>query len=332
MVRISVVSSVFMSLVLATVWWRSEPVPERLLAQLVPLIHVDQPLIDLGSVPLTDDDLLFEYLIENWGRAPLRIEGSIQSCGCTTPELPPSEILPNQTAYVRLKIDPEAAAEKQVSVTLLTNDPVHPRFVLRAHWVTTNGLSVNPPHLDFGMVPAGQSQRLPIQMTVLDRRIQIASIASEPDTIQTDLVGDQLMVTIRPDAYPVSGYGVVRVSIAGGSKRPVLIPVRWQVDHAYQAYPHSLFLGYTQPGNELEGVVIIKDRDNRDVAASDWTWKEDLPGTHCEVTQDAQGRHQFSVRWTAPGTPGLHRGVILLQVSDHTLQVPVSGLVGTAPK
>ena len=324
--RASIIGATLLGLIVAAVKWRrvdADPPPAA------PLIHVGTPSIDLGTVPLTDDHLHFEYKIDNWGQAPLRIEGTILSCGCTQPSIPQADILPNQSAPVHLKIDPEAAGEKRVSVTLITNDPANPRFTLFAQWVATNGISVDPPNLDFGDVEAGRSSSLPVKISKLDDRIRIASATGEPESLQATLTDGELTVALTPEAYPASGYGVVRLEIEGGHTRPLLIPVRWHVDHAYQAFPSSLFLGYAQPGDELVGVIGIKDRDSRNIAASHWEWKEELSGTHCETTQDEQGRDQFSVRWTAPEKPGLHRGVVTLTVADHTLLVPVSALVGT---
>ena len=327
MKRVWATCAVLLCLVVVTgLWWRhTTDSPEA-----VPLLHVARPSVDLGTVPLTDDPLVFDYEVENWGQAPLRINGTILSCGCTKPEIPESDIAPNHSARVRLRIDPEAAGEKQVSVTLLTNDPLNPKYALRAHWITTTGISASPPNLDFGAVEAGRSTSLLVQITKMDERIRILSVTGEPETIQATLDGERLTVSLTPDSYPMSGTGVVRLSLKGGKTRPFLIPITWHVDHAYQAHPSSLFLGYTKPGEVLAGVVHIKDRESRDVAIDHWEWQEELPGARCEATQDSLGLDQFSVKWTAPTQPGLHRGVVMIQVAEYKIPIPISALVGTA--
>lgn len=298
----------------------------------VPLIHVGRASIDLGKVSLTDNDLVFDYRIENWGTAPLRIDGAVLSCGCTKPELPESDILPNRSAQVRLRIDPEAAGEKKVGVTLLTNDPLNPKYTLSASWVATNGISVHPSHLDFGNVISGESFSQTVKVTRLTDRVLIKAVVGVPDSLQAHMDGDQLTVTLVPAPYPISGTGVVRLSIEGRETHPFLIPVTWHVDHAYQAHPSSLFLGYTKPGSQLQGVISIQDRENRYVPVDRWKWREELQGAICETSQDDLGHSQLSVKWTASTIPGLHRGVVSVQVSDHEIQIPVSALVGTLGK
>ena len=298
----------------------------------VPLIHVKVSSIDAGTIPLTDDPLLFDYQIENWGKAPLRINGTVLSCGCTQPEIPQSEIAPNQSARVRLRIDPEAAGEKQVSVLLLTNDPVNPRYALKARWIATNGISADPPNLEFGTVEAGRSSSHVVKILKLDDRIQVNAVSGEPASVQAQLDGDQLTVTLVAEPYPINGQGLVRLMLAGAKTRPFLIPIRWHVDHAYQAHPSSLFLGYAKPGSDLTGSLSVKDREGRDVAVKSWEWQQALPGASCESNQDADGLAHFQVKWTAPSTAGMHRGVVAIRVAEHTLQVPVSALVGATGK
>ena len=294
-----------------------------------PQIHVARSTIDLGKVALTDDDFLFEYEIQNWGTAPLRIDGTILSCGCTKPELPTSDILPNESAQVRLRIDPEVAGEKRVSVTLLTNDPAHPRFTLRAQWVATNGITVTPPNLDFGTVEHGQSVSKVINVTRLNERVVVETAQGEPNSIQVQLNGDQLTVTVIPTPYPVTGTGAIRLSIQGNKTRPFLIPVTWHVDHPYQAFPESLFLGYAKPGSDVNGVIRVQNRNGINVAVEKWNWKEELAGAICEVTQDEGAQDQFTVDWTAPRETGLHRGILAVQMADHEILIPVSALVAS---
>ncbi|MCA8996348.1 MAG: DUF1573 domain-containing protein [Planctomycetaceae bacterium] len=293
-------------------------------------IHVRQQDLDLGETPLTGEPLLMEYEIENWGTAPLRIEGTILSCGCTRPEIPDSEILPDESALVRLRIQPEAAGEKTVRVTLVTNDPVHPRFPLTAHWIATNGITIDPTHASFGDVEPGEPIQQILRVSKQNKDVEIRSVAGEPAAVQAEMNGDELLVTLVPQPYPVQGRGTVRVAVDKQVGQPVLIPVTWHVNHAYEAHPTSLFLGFTKPAQTIQGQLSIRNQGGDAVLADSWEWREELSAAVCEATTDQQGEPQLTVRWEAPEEFGRHQGTLVVHVESHELLIPVSAFVGQA--
>lgn len=59
----------------------------------------DATQVDLGALP-ADEPVVYEFMVQNTGSAPLTIESVKPSCGCTVAEYTQEAIAPGEVGYV----------------------------------------------------------------------------------------------------------------------------------------------------------------------------------------------------------------------------------------
>ncbi|MDR1601767.1 MAG: DUF1573 domain-containing protein [Tannerella sp.] len=88
-------------------------------AQNKPVITVDQPVHDFGSIQEKDGEATHTFVVKNTGNAPLIISQVVASCGCTTPQWPDKPIEAGRTGDIRVSFNPAGqpgAFEKTIHI------------------------------------------------------------------------------------------------------------------------------------------------------------------------------------------------------------------------
>lgn len=139
-------------------------------SSLVPIVDVQPLSLDFGAVTVNRDSTL-KFTLSNIGSARLKINGLSVSDWQYSLGQYPDYLEPDQTAEVSVTFRPQSATLIQGSITINTDDPVHPQKQVS---LTGQGIpvqqaliQVNPTSLDFGYVPVGNSvtQTILIQNT-----------------------------------------------------------------------------------------------------------------------------------------------------------------------
>ena len=90
-----------------------------------PAIELEDDLIDVGSIPLTDTQIEGRIRYRNRGKQPLRILAVGATCGCTTGSSGDKEVAPGGRGVITVVFDkrklPTGEVDRQVN--LATNDP-----------------------------------------------------------------------------------------------------------------------------------------------------------------------------------------------------------------
>jgi hypothetical protein len=95
-----------------------------------PAIRFDHTTHDFGAIPsnLKQD---FSWAYHNDGTGPLTIIAMNPSCGCTASVADPKSVPPGGSGALKITYDPAGqAGSVRKTLTVVTNDPQHPRTIL----------------------------------------------------------------------------------------------------------------------------------------------------------------------------------------------------------
>ena len=289
----------------------------------VPVIHVKDSLVDLGTISLKDGPFRVSYEVSNWGQSTLKIESSKSSCGCFQPRFSKTEIAPGESGVVELDISPNSSGFQEVSLTLGTNDPVQSQFTLHAKWTGVEAIEFEPLVLDFGTIDQNHTPALEIRYRKLIEEIEVAQVTADPPELLAKIEGDHIVVSCRPTKGPGRHQGVVRIELKPPGQRPVQIPVHWLVEAAdYTVEPASLFFGAVEPGEQRTLSIRVVDPAGNFVRPEKISWKSPLEGAEFSIEAD-----QVTVNWKMPQKLGLNSGQLAIDIDGNSLLVPVSGLI-----
>lgn len=161
----------------------------------------------LGVIREADGPVAVEFTIVNRGERPLRILDARANCGCTTPTYPRTEILPADSAKIRVEYDPAGRPGRfRKKVVINTNtEPARHTFTIEGSVIgSEETLSRHYPY-ELGAIRV--KDRILTFGDVADRASRggyIEAYNVSPDTIQPwiDKVSPYLSVIVQPAEVP----------------------------------------------------------------------------------------------------------------------------------
>jgi hypothetical protein len=207
------------------------------------------------------------FRLRNVGSAPLHFHLT-PSCGCSdlnprTGIIPPGEV---QDVHIGVRLQ-EEGAERDVFVTIDTNDPTTPnaRYMVRAE--CTAPLLVTPRTVQFSNVPRGNTPRVHVRVRdeedrPLGSKTDLRVTSDNPYlSIEQGVDGNNdlyLTLTLSGKAPPGWLSGTVRLRLSG-QDRDVELPVSANILGAIIASPSTLFLGSDEGHREARVFVWRPD-------------------------------------------------------------------------
>jgi mono/diheme cytochrome c family protein len=95
-----------------------------------PSIRFDALTHDFGAIP-SSAKRTFSWPYRNEGSSPLEITATVPSCGCTASVAEPTTVPAGGAGALAVTYDPTGqSGDVRKTITVLTNDPVHPRTIL----------------------------------------------------------------------------------------------------------------------------------------------------------------------------------------------------------
>ena len=95
-----------------------------------PAIRFEQLTHDFGTIGANEKQS-FSWPYRNGGTAVLEIKATIPSCGCTASVAEPRSVPPGGSGALAITFDPSGQrGDVRKTLTVVTNDPVHPRTIL----------------------------------------------------------------------------------------------------------------------------------------------------------------------------------------------------------
>jgi len=213
----------------------SGPTPED-----APRIRFAQAEFDFGSL-YQDESVAHEYLFENVGRSPLRIQGVNTSCGCTAAKPPEGEIAPGEQGAIKITFSSGRMRDRVTKhVYVSSNDPAEPRATLTVTGLIKVEVDVVPTGIYFGALPVGQTvERSVLVKPVETERFKILEVKSSDPAIavskplpagKSEPEGSyRVTITVGPLAEPKRISGTVRLRTDLAHQKEITISVYGRV-------------------------------------------------------------------------------------------------------
>jgi hypothetical protein len=153
-----------------------------------PSMVVDNPVKDFGKV-MKGDLLKHTFRISNEGSSTLEILDLEATCGCQTSSLSAKQIEAGQSGHIDVSVDTTVLIGAVTeSVKIMTNDPLHPSFLLSVKADVQPEISLSSPSIYFGDVPRGKEVTEEIIITVpAEKSIKILSAESSDESVKVRL-------------------------------------------------------------------------------------------------------------------------------------------------
>ena len=144
-----------------------------------PVIAVDRPLFDFGSVA-QGKKVDHVFILKNKGDTPLTIIRTRTSCGCTVANVSTKTIEPGKSAELKTTFDSANFSGKiSKTITVETNDPANPAYTLTVKGAVNEELVVTPRQANLGLVRMGGAKEVVLTLENRgERTIRIASVNS----------------------------------------------------------------------------------------------------------------------------------------------------------
>jgi len=199
-----------------------------------PILAVDKPVFDFGTIP-QGKKLNHVFKLINKGDSPLTITKTRTSCGCTVANVSSKTIEPGKSTELKITFDSASFGGKVTkTITVESNDPATPTTTLTIKGTINEELVVTPRQLNLGQTKVGNSKELTVALENHgERTIKILSVTTPMLQVkasnkkQTLKPGETAQVTVtvtpRPEDRFLSGFLVVATDIPG--KPEITVPL-----------------------------------------------------------------------------------------------------------
>ena len=240
----------------------------------VPIAVLETDTFDWGSM-IQGQKALHSFMIENTGRAPLKILKVTATCGCTTTRYD-EEIAPGEFGAIDLEIDTSefAGGKPRRNAVIQTNDPMKSEIHL---WMTGNvepvlkmdtsvirlsGLLNEPKSLAMQLLKAVP---MPVEILSVSSANQLYQVE---DLEQVDETSWNLLLSAgtSPTSQSLRDELKIKVRVDGGEPFEYPVPVVVQHQDLYRFNPGGNIVFYRRHTAPLDGPVkreVIQELDVR---------------------------------------------------------------------
>jgi len=284
----------------------------------------------------------YTFPIRNEGTAPLNILRAEADCICVSPEFD-AVIDPGKTGSVRIRFDTKGRVGlMRKNVTVETNDPERPRFVLTLTAMLRLPVEVSPGTEIMLPLAAGEVTTTEIILHATQgKTLALGNVrASHPavrprvmsrkevaERVQEDLARTQIVLVSIPKSLAGKAFDAV-LSIPTNSPKTPVVTVRLHgyPQTAVAATPPRLYFGEVKAsgGPRLMRIVGLQRREGAfkvlSVEGSD-------PALRVQVSQERANYWEIVALYEGGWPKGLHQGVLTIRTDDPqrpVLKVPFS--------
>jgi hypothetical protein len=228
-----------------------------------PKLVCNEPSYDFGTAD-SSQTIEHTYIIKNEGDLTLEISNVKPSCGCTVANISERSVAPGAETKVTARLALQGRSGQQhKSITVESNDPKQPQFILSLQGNIGNTVDIKPPSVIFGEV--GQNSVVtqfvdiaatgPVTFKVTQVESMSPNFAAQLSTLEENKL---YRVTITTQGQLPAGalYGNVRVT-TDLATRPVFdIPVSTMVVGALIVAPQEIVLA--QQDQPVTRYVVVR--------------------------------------------------------------------------
>jgi hypothetical protein len=228
-----------------------------------PRLLCDEAKFDFG-VRDESDVVTHPFVLKNAGDAALQIVKVKSSCGCTVASLSTNTVAPGAEAKVEARFTLRGRRGEQYKlITVDSNDPEHPRFLLSLRGTVTTELGMAPAYLNLGAIDDKDPVSRDAHLVGQTNEAEIVSVETKSTEFKVEVVPDSQgrKHRIRVTTLPPLAQGYIRGTInikTTHPKRPTLqLSVGGSVAGDVQVVPRSLMIKGT-PGQRVSRSIYLR--------------------------------------------------------------------------
>jgi hypothetical protein len=331
---------------LLSVWAQAESKQEETPAQPIPVssgphIVFAEPIYDFGTVE-QGEKVMHLFRFTNKGQQDLRIERVKTTCGCTAVVLSVDLIKPGEEGTVSTTFDTTRyTGEKVRTVTVYSNDPVHPVTTLTLQGEITQDITAEPTQLYLGRVRRGEEVTRTVEIFYnAEKPVTIVKVENTNPAVYVRVEeirgekrrGKKLIVTLTKKA-PLGRLNDQITVTTTSEKQPVLnIPVFGSVEGDMLVLPPQVSFGVLRSGQDKAQEVRIKNRAAKPVHILRVESSTTAVAPEFSAIEDGQ-EYRLVLKAKGGTEPGRLRGEIRV-FTDHPqekiLTIPLYGMISGA--
>ena len=237
--------------------------PPAVTVEHAPRLVCDEPSFDFGSADASQT-IEHTYVLKNTGDLTLEISNVKPSCGCTVANISERSVQPGAETKVTARLALQGRSGQQhKSITVESNDPKQPQFILTLQGNVGSVIEVRPPSVVFGEVGPSTvvTQVVDVAGTGPDRfKIVSATSMASNFAVAVETLEDgklyRLTITTQGELPPGALYGNVRVMTDLPARQTIDIPVSTMVIGDLIVAPQEIVLA--QQDQPVTRYVVIR--------------------------------------------------------------------------
>lgn len=238
--------------------FRNEKISEK------PIIVFEKQNYDFGKIYI-GDIMEHGFKFKNDGDGELIIHNVKTSCGCTAALVSKSNLLKDEEGEVKIKFNPGRFVGKVTkAVTVNSNDPQNPSCKLTITGEVREEVSVNPKHINFGIIRKGDSCTRTIEIKIIpEMKTEIKKVESPNSYITITQIKSKgnssynYQVNISKYDYIGKFSGMVFVYTNSSKQERIDIPFSGEVIGDITIYPEILSFGNIKINQNVNRTVIV---------------------------------------------------------------------------
>ncbi len=262
-----------------------------------PHIVCDNPTWSFGAV---DNNQVIEhtFVLANRGDAPLKIERTRTSCGCTVANVPDKTLDPGEQTELTARLSLKGRRGRQnKTITVVSNDPDTPNLQLRLQGEAVAAITVSPRHLFFGQIGADE---------VVEKRAVIISRNEDLDISGIDVIAKgfeaesktlepgrkhEIVVRTTPPLSPGRLQGNIAVETTSGKRSRIHLPIRGNVVGALAYAPERIVLADRQ-GSPVTRYIVVRPGNRKSFRIEEIQ----LPSTNIKYNVFSMNRNGYRIQ------------------------------------
>lgn len=301
-----------------------------------PIATFDRLRIDLGEIAIESpsDFRDVNIPVKNTGDGPLVFCRMVMSCGCTTAQPGQPEILPGDSGVIRVRLNITAPGEKQVRITVYSNEVPADGKNVAIHWNAIAPIAVQPDEIQLGRLLPGGSATASVKLIYSkfggcsQQQLSVFEGFESAHDISAKLAENATQLKVVLNAGHDAGEFVefLPLQLTDCWRKSIKIPVRWTVASNLTATPNSMFVGTVAPSSVVKRTFILRSIEPH-VSIMPIFVKDG--NSDCVLESEAFNSRTWksSIKLTAPEIPGPFFKEILLQLGDMDVKLTISGFV-----
>jgi hypothetical protein len=301
------------------------------------IVMIEETEIDMGYT-YRDEPQKMVFELKNAAPDTLRIYGIEPSCDCTTAEVVPEAIGPDETGRVLVFFDPmgyEGRGRLQEYVRISTSDAQDPEIMLK-FWVEIGiGPEPEPRALQFGSLCRDESDTLTVSIVPApetDLKISHAWSDTACVSVEKAGTGEEGRHDYRVIACNVEGCGRIATFLTfdtSDALRPqIRVPVSVSLMGSFIAEPDIVAFGPTLPGSYVSQAVKIHSPRGKKFKAPAVTTS--IEGILPEITMTGDTCCELRLKIKEDAQPGQVSGSVFVETDcpdEPPVEIKVNGYI-----